>query len=71
MIGTNLDAINDPDDVVRRLDKTAEICSLLADYALAKADAVTFRQTGFISAALLKEKECERIYQKLPKEVQW
>lgn len=49
----------------------ADIFSRLAQYAANKASAQTYRKAGNIKLALIQEKLCDAIYQKLPKEYQW
>lgn len=43
----------------------------LVKYALAKTLAIGLRKNGDIANAMMRENECERIYNKMPKIVRW
>lgn len=49
----------------------AVIFASLADYCTAKTTAEAHRKAGLIDAAMKCEKECERIYETLPKWARW
>lgn len=64
----NLDGLTtDPKD----LDNAASVLASLSDYAKTKAKAIRARLVGAIATALLREAECERIYQQLPAWAKW
>jgi hypothetical protein len=64
----NLDDLSvDPDDY----DRAAAVMATLADYSKTKARAVRARAAGLIDTAILRERECEAIYQRLPGWARW
>ena len=54
-----------------RSDLGAWARRLFARYANIKAQAMDLRTNGKISEALAKEELCERVYNRIPKEIRW
>lgn len=63
----NLDGIDNP----KELEAIAQVLHTLAFYARKKATAIRTRLSGEINIALKSEKNCDRLYNKLPQWARW
>jgi len=71
--GHNLDGFACPDELRTHGDEMREKGAphAYADYCREKARAMEFRVKGWVNSATVCERNCEKFYEKLPKDWQW